>query len=212
MIEAKVLARSARRCCLCFSLKRDFTEKEGQLAHLDQNPANGAEDNLAFLCLRHHSLYDSRTSQHKNYTIVEVKSARGALYEHVQTRLKEKQDDEDEEATNECDEETIIRADGHKPYWFEMFEGQELVASITAEDFIDIVICNEQDFDAWANQDKDEWPAHYFLAEDVGKKRFEFVAPVDGTFVVLLINWTEQDIEATVDIAVWDTEDEEETI
>lgn len=126
--------------------------------------------------------------------------------------MKEKQDDEDEEAANECDEETIIRADGHKPYWFEMFEGQELVASITAEDFIDIVICNEQDFDAWSNQDEDEWPAHYFLAEDVGKKRFEFVAPMDGTFIVLLINWTEQDIEATVDIAVWDTEDEEETI
>jgi hypothetical protein len=91
-----------------------------------------------------------------------------------------------------------------------MSAGQELVGSIATDDFIDVVICNERDFDAWSNQDEDEWPAHYFLAEDVRRRSFEFVAPVDGTFVVLLINWTEQDIEAIVDIAVWDTEDEEE--
>jgi hypothetical protein len=58
-------------------------EKHGQIAHLDQDPANSAEDNLAFLCIEHHSLYDSKTSQHKNYTNQEVKKARTALYEAV---------------------------------------------------------------------------------------------------------------------------------
>jgi len=203
-IEARVLTRSARRCCLCFFLKRDFTEKEGQIAHLDQNPANGVEDNLAFLCLRHHSLYDSRTSQHKNYTILEVKSARKELYDHVQSFFKAEEDDGDQEAVDECDEETIIRADEHKPYWFDMSAGQELVASIAADNFIDIVICSEHDFDAWLNEDEDEWPAHYFLAEEVRRRNLEFAAPRNGTFVVLLINWTNQDIEATVDIAIWE--------
>jgi hypothetical protein len=176
-IESRVLTRSARRCCLCFSLKRDFSEKEGQIAHLDQNPANRAEDNLAFLCLRHHSLYDSRTSQHKNYTIMEVKSARDALYERVQSLLKDEQDDEDEnddedkEAVVECDEGTVVRADCHKPYLFEMSAGQELVASIAADDFIDVLICKERDFNAWCNQDEDEWPTHYVVAEDVHPKK-----------------------------------------
>src|SRR5215470_20307572 len=37
-IETKVLSLSARRCCLCFTLNNDLTEKLGQLAHLDRDP------------------------------------------------------------------------------------------------------------------------------------------------------------------------------
>src|SRR5690348_13611853 len=38
-VEVRVLEKSKRRCCLCFSLDGDFKEKEGQIAHLDRNPA-----------------------------------------------------------------------------------------------------------------------------------------------------------------------------
>ena len=82
-VETAVLANSARRCTLCFHLEGDRTEKLGQIAHLDQDPTNRAEDNLAWMCLGHHSLYDSQTKQHKNYTIHEVKSARAQLYDLV---------------------------------------------------------------------------------------------------------------------------------
>lgn len=78
-----VLAKCARRCALCFHLDGDLTEKRGQVAHLDKDPSNDAEDNLAFLCLDHHTLFDSRTSQHKNYTAQEVKAARDTLYEAI---------------------------------------------------------------------------------------------------------------------------------
>jgi hypothetical protein len=54
--------------------------KKGQIAHLDRRRANSIPENLAFLCLEHHSDYDSTTSQHKNFTIAEVKAARAALY------------------------------------------------------------------------------------------------------------------------------------
>ncbi|MBX3073798.1 hypothetical protein KF913_07725 [Candidatus Obscuribacterales bacterium] len=83
-IETAVLVKSARRCALCFSLTGDLLEKLGQIAHLDQDPSNTSEDNLAFLCLLHHTLYDSKTSQHKNYTKSEVKVARLQLYECVE--------------------------------------------------------------------------------------------------------------------------------
>jgi hypothetical protein len=82
-VETAVLAKSARRCALCFYLNGDLAEKLGQIAHLDSNRSNAAEDNLAFMCLPHHSLFDSTTSQHKNYTIPEVKAARAKLYELV---------------------------------------------------------------------------------------------------------------------------------
>jgi RNA polymerase sigma factor (sigma-70 family) len=84
--ETRILSKSARRCCLCFYLNQDFTEKLGQIAHLDRDSSNASEDNLAFLCMDHHSMYDSRTSQHKNLTIGEVKSARRKLYEEFECR------------------------------------------------------------------------------------------------------------------------------
>jgi hypothetical protein len=82
-VETVVLAKSARRCTLCFLLKNDLTEKIGQIAHLDQDRTNRRQDNLAWMCLEHHSLYDSKTRQHKNYTIHEVKAARSNLYDLV---------------------------------------------------------------------------------------------------------------------------------
>jgi hypothetical protein len=85
-VETVVLLKSARRCPLCFHLNVDLAEKIGQIAHLDRNPSNSAEDNLAFLCLDHHTLFDSKTSQHKNYTIHEVKAARADLYKAIAQR------------------------------------------------------------------------------------------------------------------------------
>lgn len=77
--QTDVLMRSARRCALCYYLIGDLTEKVGQLAHIDQDHSNSAEANLAFLCMEHHTLYDSKTSQHKNYTEGEVRRAKVSL-------------------------------------------------------------------------------------------------------------------------------------
>ena len=81
--ETAILMKSARRCPLCFHLNRDLTEKVGQIAHLDGDRTNGAEDNLAWMCMPHHSVYDSTTSQHKNYTLAEVKALRAKLYDAI---------------------------------------------------------------------------------------------------------------------------------
>jgi hypothetical protein len=82
-VETAVLANSARCCVLCCYVKGDLTEKLGQIAHLDEDRTNRKEYNLAWMCLEHHSLYDSKTKQHKNYTIHEVKAARSRLYDLV---------------------------------------------------------------------------------------------------------------------------------
>ena len=60
--------------------------KKGQIAHLDHDSSNADSDNLAFLCMEHHSLYDSSTSQHKNYTETEAKHARAMLYAAIENR------------------------------------------------------------------------------------------------------------------------------
>src|ERR1044072_2588604 len=77
--QTAVLVRSRRRCCICFGLNRDTSLKVGQIAHLDHNNTNNAEDNLAFLCFDHHDEYDSKTSQRKGLTEGEVKTFREEL-------------------------------------------------------------------------------------------------------------------------------------
>lgn len=78
-VVADVISASRRRCCICFALRQDDSEKKGQIAHLDRDASNNSPDNLAFLCLDHHDQYDSRTSQAKGLTIEEVKRYRTEL-------------------------------------------------------------------------------------------------------------------------------------
>jgi hypothetical protein len=82
-IEAAVLVKSGRRCCLCFGLHHDLTIKRGQIAHVDRNRTNNDEKNLAFLCFDHHDEYDSTTRQSKGLTQLEVVTYRQRLYEAI---------------------------------------------------------------------------------------------------------------------------------
>lgn len=86
--ETGVLTRSARRCCICYGLNNDFAIKKGQIAHVDQNPANSNFDNLAWLCFEHHDEYDSTTRQSKGLTISELKNYRDQLYDAVSEMRK----------------------------------------------------------------------------------------------------------------------------
>ena len=81
--ETQVLTKSQRRCCLCYFLENDKSEKKGQIAHLNQDRSDSSMENLVWLCLEHHDAYDSRTSQSKGYTKTEVKKYRDELYKVV---------------------------------------------------------------------------------------------------------------------------------
>src|SRR6266851_5842796 len=86
-VEANVLTSSRRRCALCYGLEGDALEKEGQIAHLDRDPSNAAEDNALWLCTKHHSRYDSRSRQTKGHTVDEVRIYRRMLYEYMASPL-----------------------------------------------------------------------------------------------------------------------------
>jgi tetratricopeptide (TPR) repeat protein/predicted nucleic acid-binding protein len=81
--QDRVLLLSRRRCCICSGLYSDFQVKLGQIAHLDHDNSNCELDNLAFLCLEHHDVYDSKSSQSKNFRLSEVKYFRDELYKRV---------------------------------------------------------------------------------------------------------------------------------
>jgi hypothetical protein len=85
--QASVLQKSRRRCCLCFGLNSEDEVKKGQLAHLDGDNKNSAEDNLAFLCLEHHDEYDSIPRLSKGLREQEVRRWRDEPYKRNTSQL-----------------------------------------------------------------------------------------------------------------------------
>ncbi|WP_238918036.1 HNH endonuclease [Clostridium sp. YIM B02555] len=72
IIQRNTLINSRRRCAVCYGLFRDENVKTGQIAHVDGDNTNNSPENLLFLCLTHHDLYDTKTSQSKNITQKEL--------------------------------------------------------------------------------------------------------------------------------------------
>jgi hypothetical protein len=77
--ESQVLFDSKRRCCVCFCRNIDAEEKEGQVAHIDNDSANSDAENLVFLCSEHRSSLDLTDSLAR----AEVKRFRETLYNHL---------------------------------------------------------------------------------------------------------------------------------
>lgn len=82
-VETKVLTLSARRCALCFQLTGSLNHSRGQIAHINRKKTDYRFVNLAYLCLRHHDAYDSKTSQSKGFTPGELRHCRDALYRAI---------------------------------------------------------------------------------------------------------------------------------
>ena len=112
--EAEVLHLSRRRCCLCFGFFNRFDVKRGQIAHLDQDPANKNLDNLTFLCLEHHDEYDTTTSQSKGIKLKEVLIYRASLYAAVHDYLDPREHGEAAQATVE---EAPLASTGELEYY-----------------------------------------------------------------------------------------------
>lgn len=84
-VQTVVLMQCARRCCLCFGIDGDRFPKDGQIAHLDDNPSNNDPDNLVWLCLDHHAKWHTRGNMTKGLTVDEVKAYRARLHDAVET-------------------------------------------------------------------------------------------------------------------------------
>lgn len=86
-VQHAVLIKCRRRCALCFYFETDTRTKDGQIAHVDRNPENNAEENLVFLCLEHHDKYDTKPSQSKSFQPEEVRTAKDELENAVKKDL-----------------------------------------------------------------------------------------------------------------------------
>lgn len=191
------MAANRHTCCICHE-PRQPVEKH----HINCDPGDYAWDNLAVLCRNCHGLVTAKSNLGASYTPGEVLHYK----KDWEKRCAEAAEDEIESPVEEVHESKLIDADEHEEYPFDMEDGDALVFSINAEDCLDAVICDEEDIEAWLDSDDEEdpLPDSYWCRTEVLEGEYTFVAPEDGRYILLLINWDEESTRVTVDAAVWE--------
>ncbi len=78
-LEAQILVRCARHCCIC----RKFKPQYIQIHHIKPKSMGGSdsEENLAPICSECHSSIHSNSSMTKNFTETEIRMARDKIYD-----------------------------------------------------------------------------------------------------------------------------------
>jgi hypothetical protein len=204
-LKDRLMAENRHTCCIC-NEPRLPVEKH----HINGDPANNAWTNLAVVCRNCHGLVTATGNLGARYTAGEV-----LRYKQLwEKRCAEANKNEIDFPREEIHVEKVLRGGEHEPYFFDMNADDELVFAIDANDYLDIVICNEDDLDTWAegeadNEEEEECPLPegYWHRTDVINCKETFEAPQQGQYVLLLVNWGKDDIEVTVDAAVWEPEE-----
>ena len=113
--------------------------------HINEDPADNAWNNLAVVCRNCHGLVTQKGNLGARYSQGEVLLCKLRW----EKRCAEAPVDEIESPLDELHETRLIDGDTHAEYPSDMKRSQELVFSIEANDALDLVICREEDIDAW---------------------------------------------------------------
>jgi hypothetical protein len=124
IVQDHVLTQSRRRCAICFGLNRDMSIKQGQIAHLDDDPSNPHPDNLVFLCLAHHDEFDSSPRQSKGLTIGEVRRFRKELQDTLHVAMRREV---------QFGELKIVPPDDFSGEWLRMGDDEDDSAELTIQ-------------------------------------------------------------------------------
>jgi hypothetical protein len=192
-----VLADNNHTCCIC-----NEPRKHVVFHHIDSDPSNHDPANLAVVCHDCHSRVTGDEGLGRAYSPREV------------AKYKKRWEDQCAEADQASEEEGLdepigfvreiirIKADEHDCRAFEMEEGDELVISVTADDYIDVSICAPADYKRWIDSRGEDF-REYEGAEDVRECERSFTSPRRGIYHLLLINNNDDDVEVEIDATVW---------
>jgi hypothetical protein len=222
-VADRLMVANRHTCCIC-NQPRHPVEKH----HINEDPSDNAWNNLAVVCRNCHGLVTQKGNLGARYSQGEVLLCKLRW----EKRCAEAPVDEIESPLDELHETRLIDGDTHAEYPFDMKRSQELVFSIEANDALDLIICREEDIDAWLEEvddDEDEKEGCDDDDEDLDGEDDDdeeralpdgfwtntgviecvetvFVAPKAGRYVLLLVNWDEDATEVAIDATVWAVE------
>ena len=195
-VADSLLVANMRACCICHERKHVV------IHHIDGNPSNNDPFNLAVLCHDCHSRVTGDEGLGRKYSEAEVRQHKLEWEKKCTAPRPIVGGNQVTEPIPLLYEVTYVSGGEHILYDFELTKGQELFAKISSEDYIDVSICSGRDYEQWLEH---EDLMEYEGAEDVRAKELYFTAPRDRTYLLLIINHGEDDVDVTVEIELSDT-------
>jgi hypothetical protein len=194
---ARLLVANNHTCCVC-----QTPRKHVQIHHIDGDNSNCAEENLAVLCLDCHSRVTGDEGLGRRYSEIEVREYKRRWEEHCAgANGLQGGSQKDEEPVDWDYESSLVQAGDNYCIEIPMNAGQELLASVSSEDYIDVSICALADYQKWLRTDD---LIEYEGREDVRECELSFVAPSKGKYCLLLVNYGDEDVDAAFEYSVWE--------
>jgi hypothetical protein len=194
---ARLLVANNHTCCVC-----QTPRKHVQIHHIDGDNSNCAEENLAVLCLDCHSRVTGDEGLGRRYSEIEIREYKRRWEEHCAAASGlEGGSQKDEEPVDWDYESSLVQAGDNYCIEIPMNAGQELLASVSSEDHIDVSICTLADYQKWLRTDD---LIEYEGREDVRECELSFVAPSKGKYCFLLINDGDEDVDVSFEYSVWE--------
>ncbi len=199
-MAVRLLVANQRACCICHK------RKHLHIHHIDGNTTNNADGNLAPLCLDCHSHVTGDEGLGRRYTEAEVKRHKQAWEKACATPTFEEDKEDAEEPIPILYETALVGSEEEIAYEFDLDEGENLFASVSAIGYVDVMICDPEDYEEWCEGKDIEV---YDDVEQIREKEFTFEAPQTGTYLLVLRNASDGEIEVTVEVAVSGAEGED---
>ncbi len=203
-ISNQVLFQNRPRCCVCHEPRKPV-----HIHHIDNNPANNRPNNLAVLCLDHHSDVTGAQGLGHNYTVGEIRLYKEA-WEAECTTWRSISDSETEPDTDDTIEPiemfsktVVLAAEDHESWRFNLDEGDKIAFSMTSDEPIDFMILTQRQYKRWANEGEGATHEHH---ENITSLDDSFEIPKDGWWAIVFWNGSEESAEVQFAVSTWPSE------
>ena len=194
-VPAKVadalLVANRRACCICRERKHVV------IHHIDEDPSNNDPTNLAIVCHDCHSHASGDEGLGRKFSANEVEQHKLAWEQECSVSRVTVGRHHAAEPIPLLYEVTCVSGGEHIPYDFELKQGQELFVTISSDDYLDVSICSELDYERWLEERE---LMEYEGAERVREKKLSFTAQRNRTYLLLIINHGDDDVDVTVEV------------
>lgn len=205
-VAATVLFQNQHRCCIGGP---DPTAACGpvQIHHIDENPANNDPQNLAVLCLRHHSEVTGNQGFGRNYSRAEIR-----LYKRSWEALCKARNggaNGDSHFSNGVApicrflKSVVLGAHEHLYPSFELKAADKITFSLLSNKPIEFLIMTRLQHASWLRKGEG---MVYEQHTDVTEMEDYFEVPEDNDWLLIFCNHSIEEVEVAFSVFIWEAE------
>jgi hypothetical protein len=200
-VAAGLLFENKHQCCICRE-----PNKPVHIHHIDDNPANSDPQNLAVLCLDHHSAVTGNEGLGRDYSRREIRLFKvnwEAECENSQSHSSDESDWSEAEIVepiHSLKKSVVLGGDEHLYHSFELEAGDEIDFSLSSSEPIEFLIMTRSQYDHWL---RDGEGVLYEQHSDISELEDSFEVPTSANWLLIFCNDSDEEVEVRFSISTW---------